>query len=139
MEEISGHGWDLSKSTGTALHQSQKIAFDSLRKIRAAYSHAFNNELDYVFDTLPALIRAEKIRHLFAHRGGLIDRKFKDDLSAFDDCKELVIGDRLRLTGPITGQLFDACVRCGTELLVATDKWSQTHYELIRSGKIREN
>jgi len=126
MEDIYGHGGDLSKISGTALHQTQKVTFESLKNIRTAYSHAFKGEVNDVFDC-PELIMAEKTRHLFAHRGGLIDRRFKDDTSQFDEYKEVVIGERLRLTGPVTGHLINACVSRGTKLLLLVDGWSQTH------------
>jgi hypothetical protein len=127
MKDISGHGYDLSKTMGTLLHLTGKISFQSLKEIRTAYSQAFKAEFDSVFEGTPDLVRAEKIRHLFSHRGGLIDRKFKDEMSDFDDCKNMVIAERLRLTGPVTGKLFNACVSSGTALLVSVDKWSLTH------------
>jgi len=126
MKDISGHGWDLSKNVGTILHRTQKISFQSLKDVKVGFSQAFNGELDDIFQN-EALIKAEKIRHLFAHRGGLIDRKFKDEMSSFDDCKELVIGERLRLTGPVVGSFMDACIGSGTILVLAADRWSQQH------------
>jgi hypothetical protein len=127
MKDISGHGWDLSKAVGSALHITGKISFQTLKEIRMAYSQAFKGEIDSIFDGSPELVKSEKIRHLFAHRGGLVDRKFKDEMSNFDDCKNVVIGERLRLTGPVTGQLINACIGTGTSLLWAADEWSQTH------------
>jgi hypothetical protein len=127
MEDIYSRGGDLSKSSGTALHQTQKVTFESLRNIRTAYSHAFNGAINASFDDSPDLIKAEKTRHLFAHRGGLIDRKFKDEMDSFDDCKGMVIGERLRLTGPVTKKLIDACVSRGTGLLMNVNRWSQNH------------
>ena len=127
MEDIYSRGGDLSKTSGTALHQTRKVTFESLKEIKVAYSHAFKTDLDAVFDSETDLIKSEKIRHLFAHRGGLIDRKFKDEVSNFDDCKNVVIGERLRLTGPVTGQLINACVSTGTALLHAADEWSRNH------------
>jgi hypothetical protein len=126
MQDIYSRGGDLSKSSGTALHQTRKVSFESLKEIRGAYSHAYKNDLDSIF-AVPDLSKAEKIRHLFAHRGGLVDKKFKDDMSDFADCKDVVIGDRLRLTGPSTGELLNACVSAGCHLLLKADHWSKTH------------
>lgn len=125
MVDLYSRGGDLSKSSGTALHQTRKVTFESLKEIRGAYSHAFKSELDSAFDTVPYISAAEKIRHLFAHRGGLIDSKFRNEMSDFEESRAMVIGDRLRLTGDITGTLISACVECGVELLISADRWSK--------------
>jgi hypothetical protein len=93
--------------------------------IRAAYSQAFKSELDHAFDAVPYIAVAEKVRHLFAHRGGLIDQKFRDEMDRFDESKEMMIGERLRLTGDVAGTLIAACVECGVELLTGVDNWSK--------------
>ncbi|OSI58146.1 hypothetical protein BSZ15_10560 [Bradyrhizobium canariense] len=125
MDELYSRGGDISKSSGTALHQTRKVTFESLKEIRAAYSQAFKSELDHAFEAVPYIAAAEKFRHLFAHRGGLIDRKFRDEMDRFEESKEMVIGERLRLTGDVTGTIVAACVECGVELLTGVDNWSK--------------
>jgi hypothetical protein len=127
LKDMAGHGWNLSNRVGTLLHQSRRITFESLNEIRSAYSQAFKGELDSVFESHLNLVKAEKTRHLFAHRGGLIDRKFQDEMRNFDEYKKVVVGERLRLTGPVTGNLVGACVGCGVSLLLGVDNWSQNN------------
>lgn len=124
MEEMSGEGWNLSKSIGTFLHQTRRISLESLKDIRSVYAHTFKGHMDEIFGDCSDLVKAEKTRHLFAHRNGLIDRKFKDEMAEFNEYKSVAIGERLRLTGPVTGGHIYACLNCGTSLLLAADDWS---------------
>jgi hypothetical protein len=73
------------------------------------------------------IYRTEKTRHLFAHRGGMVDRKFRDEMKDFPEFESLVIGERLRLTGRVVTEHVDACVKCGTGLVRAVDTWVVAH------------
>jgi len=124
MKDMSGYGWNLSKSAGTLLRQSKRISFESLNDIRQAYSQAFKGEHDRVFEECPELIIAEKTRHLFAHRGGLMDQKFIEQMKGNPQYASAAAGERLRLTGPIAGSHVAACTGCGISLLKTVDDWS---------------
>lgn len=124
---LAGYNFDLSRRMGTVLHDTKRVTFESLYDIREHYSHAFKNELNSTFEPFDDLIKVEKTRHLFAHRGGIIDRKFKDETKRFDEYKSATVGDRLRLTGPVVGEHVNSCVKCATALLTAVDDWSVAH------------
>ena len=121
---IAGYGYNVSQSMGTILRDTKKVSFKSLGDIRSAYKQAFNGEIDGVFDPVDDLVKAEKTRHLFAHRGGLIDQKFKADMKDFPEYMDMMVGERVRLIGPVAKSHVTACAKCGTTLLKAVDNWS---------------
>jgi hypothetical protein len=106
---------------GKILHETRRVTFESLSEIRRAYSHAFKGTLDEAFEPVNDLVKVEKTRHLFAHRGGVVDRKFKDDMQSYQEYSELKINERLRLTGPVTRNYIDTCVRSGVALVLLAD------------------
>lgn len=124
---IAGYQYDIASRMGTILHDTKKVTFESLNDIRTAYNQTFKAELNGAFEPIGDLIKAEKTRHLFAHRGGFIDQKFKSDTNEFPEYASIKIGDRLRLTGPVTSSHVVACVKCGIELLKQMDNWSAMH------------
>ncbi len=121
---IAGYNFNVSNKMGSVLQDTKKVAFEFLYDIRGNYSDAFKGAIDVAFEPFEELQKAEKTRHLFAHRGGLIDRKFKDDMAKFPEYINAEIGDRLRLTGPVTRNHIDACAKAGCELLIAVDNWT---------------
>jgi hypothetical protein len=121
---IAGYGFDVSGRMGTLLHDTKKVSFESLFDIKKLYTDAFKGEIDDAFEPVNDLLKAEKTRHLFAHRGGLIDQKFKDQMKGHPEYASALVGERLRLTGPVTGSHVSACTKSGIALLKAVDKWS---------------
>lgn len=88
MEE----GFNISEKVGEFLKEQRRVNFDCLRDIRAAYYDAFRvqdhsnkyrisqplqNLFNKSFDDLKSL---EAIRNLIAHRGSVVDTKFKEEL-----------------------------------------------------------
>jgi hypothetical protein len=123
FSQLVGHEFDLSKSMGTVLSQSQKVSFLSSNDFFKAYKDAFAGEVDNVFEPKKDLMGAEQIRHLLAHRGGQIDKKFKDKMKDFPEYSNLTI-DYLPLDGPSVLKHIGACVKCATGLYRAVDDWS---------------
>jgi hypothetical protein len=121
---IAGYGFDVSGRMGTLLHDTKKVSFESLFDIKKLYTQTFKGEIDDAFEPVNDLLKAEKTRHLFAHRGGLIDQKFKDQMKDHPEYAGAVVGERLRLTGPVTGAHVSACTRSGVALIKAVDRWS---------------
>jgi hypothetical protein len=118
-----GHGFDLSGRMGTVLHDTRRVSFESWNDVRTAYAYAFAGAMDDAFNPLQDVYLAEKTRHLFAHRGGLVDKKFLGEMKDFSEFSGTVVGERLRLTGPILKARADACIKCGADLLVGVDQW----------------
>ena len=121
---LASYEFNVSSYMGTILHSTKKVSFESLNDIRNLYRQAFKGAMDDAFEPIDDLVKAEKTRHLFAHRGGLVDRKFKDQMKDYPEYTSAVIGERLRLTGPVTGSYVAACAKCGVALLKAIDNWS---------------
>ena len=99
--------------------------FEQWTKIKVAYADAFEGQLDAAFEPSDQILLAEKTRHLFAHRAGMVDAKFKSEVELFPEYQNLEIGKRLRLTGPVVKERVDACLQCGANLLKGADKWAQ--------------
>jgi hypothetical protein len=124
---IAGYGFNLERVMGTILRDTKKVTFESLDDIRKIYKDSLKIDIDGVFDPVDDLIKAEKTRHLFAHRGGLIDQKFKTQMSRYPEYTNVAIGERLRLTGPVTASHVGACCKSGIALLKEVDNWSTAH------------
>jgi hypothetical protein len=121
---IASYGYNTSQSMGTILRDTKKVSFESLGDIRNAYRQAFKGEMDAAFEPAEELIKAEKTRHLFAHRGGLIDQRFKSDMKDLPEYENMVVGERMRLIGPVARLHVTACANCGVALLKGVDDWS---------------
>lgn len=119
---FSKYGFNLEDKMGTVLHLEHKVSFEVWSEIKEAYSHAFGGDLDKCFEPAEEIRKAEKTRHLFAHRGGIIDQKFKDEMKRYSEYDGLVVGERLELTGEIVRKHVDACLKCGAELLTTVDQ-----------------
>ncbi len=123
LSDIRGHGFDLSNRMGTVLVQTRRVAFQSFYDVRIAYEQAFRDTLGDVFADVAAIAEAEKVRHLIAHRSGLVDDKFKREMVASANYKDVEVGQQIPFTGPLAAQHIDACSRMGTALFNAVDAW----------------
>lgn len=121
MEDLIGHRFDLSRSMGSALIQTQKAAFVSLNEIMNNFRDAFDGKADHCFEPRDSLVEVEKVRHLFAHRGGVVDQKFVREMADYSHYANLPIGRRLPMTGPDACRCIDACVSSGARLLNFVD------------------
>lgn len=121
---LAGYDFNASGSMGRILHDTRRVSFESWYDVKKAYSQAFKGEIDEAFEPADLLLKAEKTRHLFAHRGGQIDRKFKEDMEPFPEHDELVQGERLRLTGPVVRDHIKTCVGCAVALAQRVDTWA---------------
>jgi hypothetical protein len=124
---LAGYDFNLSASMGTVLHSTRKVTFESWSDIKRAYELAFKDQLAEAFEPWRPIYRAEKTRHLFAHRGGMVDHKFREEMKDFPEYGLLVVGERLRLTGPVVRDHVDACIKCGMALLKSVDTWAVSH------------
>jgi hypothetical protein len=121
---LSGFKYDMSRSMGRVLVENRKVSFQSFNSLSEAYRNAFREIVDPVFSHPQEIYQTEQIRHLLAHRGGLIDSKFKDEMKDFDPYKDVSVGTYLRLDGPMVRRHIDACVRAGIALFSLVDDWS---------------
>lgn len=121
---IRGYGFDLRTSMGKILFENKRVSFQSFYDIKSAYQDAFGEDFSDVFKDIDSVVCAEKIRHLIAHRGGLIDAKFKNEMKNFADYSDLSLGEMLPLNGPMAREQIDSCAKFGTALFNAVDNWS---------------
>jgi hypothetical protein len=117
-----GSNFDFRSTMGTLLFNEKKVDFQSLKDTRLAYKTAFSGELERIFDQYQTeLFRLETVRNLFAHKGGIIDRKFLDRMG--EDVGDQKIGDSLVLNGEYVAEKANIVVFCSNNLLDAVDKW----------------
>ena len=109
---------------GSVLSLNRRVSFQSLNDIVDAYQKAFRSDLDSVFDDLVATRETEKVRHLIAHRGGVVDRKFHEEMSDSPFYKDVPIGSQLPFDGPMVSRHVDACIKTGVALFSTVDSWS---------------
>ena len=76
------------------------------------------------FDDSSKVYQAEQIRHLIAHRGGVVDGKFKEKMKDVQEFQGAEIGEYLELSGPFVKANLEACVRCAMNIFRFVDDWS---------------
>jgi hypothetical protein len=113
---IKDFGFDLTADMGTLLLRQKSVDFQQLKSIKAAYSVAFDGETDVIFESAnPKLDILEATRNLLAHKGGVIDKKFKDRVANVPGLAESIEGAQLFFTGPVVREQLlavAACDRC---------------------------
>ncbi|MGH2507528.1 MAG: hypothetical protein ACRDHZ_09035 [Ktedonobacteraceae bacterium] len=122
LAELAGESFNLSKGMGTYLHRSQKVSFLSLRDIKKAYDLAYPVETTSYFGPESGLREAESVRHLLAHRSGVIDAKFKQAMVAVPAYEDQQIGSFIRVTGPMVNRNVYASVKAGMVLIKFADQ-----------------
>ncbi len=120
--DIFQYGPDISKSMGSAYRQ--KMGFRTLNGIVDTYKTTFGALIAPVFHDSTEIYKTEKIRHLIAHRSGIVDDKFLNEMKRFPEFQNLATLQRLPIDGPMVRQRIDACVNIGTDLITKVDKWS---------------
>ena len=126
LSALGAYQFNASNAMGKILTETKKVSFQSFNDIKQAYLAAFRSDIESVFSDTRSIYKAEKIRHLIAHRGGIVDSKFSDEMKDFEDLKDIAVGQQLPFSGPLVADQIDACSRLGTSLFIAVDSWSAT-------------
>ena len=121
LATLAGYDFDVKHSMGKILKENSRVSFASLNNVRAAYKEAFKTETEPIFESNQDIVLAEKIRHLIAHRGGIVDEEFKGEAGEACPFGEINIGSHLSMTGPLLTRFADACTRTGVQLLMFVD------------------
>ncbi len=115
--------FDLTQCMGSYLKESRKAEFESLKSIQDQYGKAFGNDAERVFDCAQ-LRTLERVRNLFAHRGGLVDQKFlretRDEQAALGTLTE---GQPLELEMQTVRLLVGVGVERALMVLQFIDNW----------------
>jgi len=117
ISDLAAYDFDLRKVMGTILAQ-EKVEFDSLEKIKAAYKNTFHGATDSYFTE--ELKISEQVRHLFAHSTGIVDSEFISRVGKH--YPQLKPGDKRPLDGVVVCKRLDATVKAGNSLLLFGDK-----------------
>lgn len=127
LAELADREFDLRAGMGDFLRRTRKVTFNSLSDVRTHYKLIFDGEADKCFAPVTELEAAEKIRHLLAHRGGLIDQRFKDDLPDNAKYSSLRVGETIRFDGAEVCGHVAACARSAVNLFCYVNDWSEHH------------
>jgi hypothetical protein len=117
------YGTNFHGIMGNAFREFKKGKFQTLDELIGTYRASFGASIDSVFSAHPDVIAAGKVRHLVAHRGGLVDEKFKQELSAYPALSGVMVGSYLPVDGPLVCSLVDALARTSTDLILFVDAW----------------
>jgi hypothetical protein len=117
---LAKHGFDLRDKLGTIL--AEKYDFTGAEGVRNAYAAAFGKEqaVEAVLSAIP-LRRLEAIRHLIAHRAGLVDSEFLRRTGETHP-----IGMPLPLDMKTFGELFDVASNTAITVLKFVDEKMST-------------
>ncbi|MFH1799637.1 MAG: hypothetical protein ABH891_02150 [Candidatus Omnitrophota bacterium] len=119
---LSKYDFNIKKYLGALL--SEKFDFTSLKGMRKAYkairigSKSDEDFLNTAFQDGTVLKRMESIRHLIAHRGGIIDSEYKDKNKT-----RLKVGTKLTISHIQTTRYFNEVARAGCSLIKYVDQW----------------
>jgi hypothetical protein len=108
---LAKHGFDLRDKIGTII--AEKYDFTGTNGIRAAYSAAFGKE-EIIDSALSSdqLNRLEAIRHLIAHRAGLVDEEFLRRTG-----ERQTIGLPLSINEKVLYELINSAINATTTIL----------------------
>jgi len=122
ISQLNRYDFDVSKQMGTIL--KAKNGFASWREISQAYSDAFGDEMvsilnDQAHNELRAM---EAIRHVIAHRAGIVGPKFLEDVADFPEWNSCAKDQPLPLDGSKVSRLMDSVVSCAESMIKWIDK-----------------
>jgi transcription elongation factor Elf1 len=82
LSDLQQHNYDLREAMGDLLKERKKVDFQAIENIKRAYLSTFSNGVEKIFEGSDylKLKLLESVRNLYAHRGGIIDQKFLDEV-----------------------------------------------------------
>ncbi|MBS0416685.1 MAG: hypothetical protein JSR66_03155 [Proteobacteria bacterium] len=89
--------------------------------MRIAYTDVFGVDAAKIFDKYPDLLPMSKLRHLFAHRGGFVDEKFRDEMKNIPALNGYAVGDEVKLTFTQVRACWKVAVDAAAELFDLVD------------------
>jgi hypothetical protein len=99
------------------------VFFDSLMKMRAAYSCAFSVPSASIDDALcdQSLEALALVRNLLLHKAGIADDRYVKSALAIPGCPQIKIGDPIPLQGDLVAGLIKPVVGASMKLISAID------------------
>jgi hypothetical protein len=126
---LQGRKFDLRSCFGDMLVEERKVNFHKFNDTKKAYKIALGDDIEAELSKHNDLYAIEQIRNLLAHRGGVADRKFIDEMIQHGNYNTTKIGDKIRLDGPLVCSIIDELVICSVVLCQAVDGWVMQHEE----------
>jgi len=121
LSDLFDYDLDLSDKMGSYL--KERFKFTGTAQIDSAFRIAFGEKpIKYINIHEKTLFQVEQKRHLYMHKGGLVDKEFKRKTTS-----SLPIGHKLRLTAHELSDDMGAIFQEGMCLLERTDSWLRKH------------
>ena len=124
LNVLAGYSFDTSRSMGTVFLENNRVSFQSLGALKLAYADIFKGASDSAFEPWHAIYLAERIRHVIAHRGGLVDRKFQREMQHYPHYSDVSLDQPVPLSGANVAAHVQACVVCGKQVFRFVDDWA---------------
>ncbi|WP_145088602.1 hypothetical protein [Anatilimnocola aggregata] len=81
-----------------------------------------------LFDSAGDLKALESVRNLFAHQGGRVDQKFKEQALRYDpELRDAALGSTLLLGGAAVARYANSAVSFSVSLLEFVNAWLKSH------------
>ncbi|HET6323888.1 MAG TPA: hypothetical protein VFG04_04240 [Planctomycetaceae bacterium] len=125
LGSVSGDTFDLRNKMGSLLRT--KYELNTLRKIRAAYSLAFDHPPVKAIDdalTCRAFDALGAVRNVIVHKGGVADQEYVAKTEGIPNAPRLAKGQKLSLDGVSTFNLISLVVAQEVALLKAVDAFA---------------
>lgn len=130
QEQLSAHGFDVSKVMGTLLRE--KLKFINLKSIDSAYTRAFYRDSEEIKSTIKddSLVALFSIRNVLVHKAGRVDSRFSGDRkksTGLAKWRNVPPGEVIRIDGADTKMLIEPAFKAGAKLLAEVDQWINKH------------
>lgn len=137
---LANHNFNVSLRMGHFLKEEGRVSFSSLWGIKTAYYDAFRTPGDddhrtaaplaSFFDSAyPELKALEAIRNLLAHRGGIVDQQFREEVEGQASLYALSLGEMIPVDGVMVQNYLRAVIQVSVFLLNFVAEWIDTHKE----------
>ena len=115
--------YDARKELGMFLRETRRVSFQTLDKMKTAYSIAFGEAAEKLFkDTNNGYIDAlSAFRNIFAHKLGKADKEFFRSVQKFAEFRGIKVDEQIYLDGEVVSKLRDAAMLMGIALVKFVD------------------
>jgi hypothetical protein len=132
FDTLRKHRFDLTAVMGNVLAESKKVSFRTLDEIRKSYKIAFNGTVEIVNSISGRDLDAlHAVRNAIVHRGGYVDKMFRDRMERDPYWSQFQVGDELPIDGEKAASLTDTSIKAAVGLIRIVDNWVLTNPDSI--------
>jgi hypothetical protein len=137
FSDLVDHGFDISRKMGTVLRDRKVVNFERIEGIIHAYESVFLKdgekcrcpELGLILDN-HVFVVCQLIRNLFAHKSGIVDKKFQDRIKKYDMVLGAISpGEPLILNFQEVRGYVNTLFTASSDMIDYVDKWLTKHPE----------